>query len=213
MILVRSARSLGLSLACLGFLPTPLSAQQAQVSPPVAAPSPATPSQRGAFVAYEITEMSINGFRHFAGELGFRFGARHQVRVSIMEVDVSERDLAGWWSASVDGRGVEGYFRAYELNADRFFAGNWYVSGNAGYIANEFRHVTLPDRLKNETLTAGVGVGYSRSNLFGVKRLHLNVAMPVRIYFDGIEETRLGDATVRVHRIVPNTWIFIGYQF
>lgn len=157
--------------------------------------------------------MPVNRFRNFAGELRYRFGDRHQVRLSVMEVDVSERDLAGWWSASVRGEGVKGYFRAYELHADRFFRGNWYVSANAGYIANTFELVTLRDRLRNRTPTAGVGIGYSRSNVFGVKGLSVDFTNPIRYYFDDIKETRLGSATVRAHKFVPNTWLFVGFKF
>lgn len=113
----------------------------------------------------------------------------------------------------MDGAGVRGYFRAYELNVDRFVGRGWYVSANAGYIANTFEHVTLPDRVANRTLTAGAGFGYSRTGLLGVKRLYFDFSNPVRYYVHGIAETRLGAATVRAHRIVPNTWAFIGYQF
>jgi hypothetical protein len=183
------------------------------VLPSFAAAQAGSGAERGPFVAYELTEMAMNYFKHFAGEVGYRFGSRSQLRFSVMEVVVSERDLAGWWSASVAGEGVEGYMRGYELHADRFFKGNWYLSANAGYYANEFRHVTLPDRIWNETLTAGIGIGYSRANLFGVKRLHLDFTMPIRYYFNGIEETKLGEATVRAHKIVPNTWVFLGYRF
>lgn len=171
------------------------------------------PSHRGAFVSYEISEMAMNNFRHFAGEAGFRFDQRRQVRLTVMEVAVTERDLAGWWSAAVDGEGVEGYLRVYEISADRFVRGNWYLGVNAGYAANEFRLVTGPDRIRNETVTAGMAVGYSRANAFGVQPLHINLTMPVRVYFNGIAETRLGTATVRAHKVVPNTWLFIGYHF
>jgi hypothetical protein len=157
--------------------------------------------------------MSINGFRNFAGEARYRFGGRHQVRLSVMEVSVTERDLAGWWSAAVSGKGVKGYFRAYEVHADRFFRGHWYLSANAGYIANTFEHVTLPERLTNRTPTAGIGIGYARTNVFGVRGLSINFTNPVRYYFHEIKETKLGAATVRVHKFVPNTWLFVGFRF
>jgi hypothetical protein len=72
--------------------------------PSAAAPAVGPPS-RGLFLGYELTEMSMNRFRNFAGEAGYRFGPRYRLRLSAMEVDVTERDLAGWWSAAVDGRG------------------------------------------------------------------------------------------------------------
>lgn len=180
---------------------------------PAARPSPTPPSERAFGLAYEISEMSINGFRNFAGEMRYRLGERHQVRLSVMEVRVTERDLAGWWSAAVSGEGVRGYFRAYELHGDRFLKGHWYLSANAGYIANTFEHVTLHDRVTNRTPTAGLGIGYARSNLFGVRGLSINVTNPVRYYFHEIKETKLGSATVRAHRFVPNTWLFVGFEF
>lgn len=197
----RQTRALTIALIILLAVPGWLGAQ---ASPP---------EPRGAFVSYEISEMAMNNFRHLAGEAGFRIDRRRQVRLTVMEVAVTERDLAGWWSAAVDGKGVEGYLRVYEISADRFVRGNWYLGANAGYIANEFRHVTLPERIRNETVTVGLAGGYSRANVFGVPHLHINLTMPVRLYLNGIAETRLGTATVRTHRIVPNTWLFIGYQF
>jgi hypothetical protein len=38
--------------------------------------------------------MGMNNFRRFAGEAGFRFGARDQARLFVMAVAVAERDLA-----------------------------------------------------------------------------------------------------------------------
>jgi hypothetical protein len=65
----------------------------------------------------------------------------------------------------------------------------------------------------NRTLTAGIGVGYSHSDLFGVRHLQLDVSMPIRFYFDDIAEIGLGSARVRAHKVVPNTWVFLGYGF
>jgi len=213
----RAARLPGGAAACRGAVAAALACLLCGPAAAVAAADPAPPASpapdRGFSAAYELTEMGMNGFRNFAGELGYRFGARHRVRLSVMEVDVSERDLAGWWSAAVDGKGVEGYLRGYEVHGDRFFKGGWYVSLNAGYYANTFEHVTLPERLSNETLTAGLGIGYSRSRLFGVEHLSINFTNPIRYYFHPIEETPLGSATVRTHKIVPNTWLFVGYAF
>lgn len=195
------SRACTLLVAMLAGIPGPLVAQTAG------------PDRRGAFVSYEITEMVVNDFRHFAGEAGFRFGRRHQARLTVMEVAVTERDLSGWWSAAVEGDSVAGYLRVYEASLDRFFRGNWYAGINAGYIGNEFHHVALPERIRNETLTAGIAFGYSRSRVLGIGPLHINFTVPVRYYFHGIPETRLGGATVRAHRVVPNAWLFIGYMF
>jgi hypothetical protein len=131
-----------------------------------------------------------------------------------MEVNLTERHLASSWeSYAVDGKGVKGYFRGYELHADRFFWGNWYLGSNVGYYADRYEHVTLPARVKNETGTVGIGLGYSRTNLFGIKHLFMDFSNPFRYYFHQIKETTLGDATVRSHIIVNNMWLFVGYRF
>lgn len=156
----------------------------------------------------------MNRFRNFAGEVGYRFDSRYQVRLTIMEVDLTERHLSSSWEAyAVDGEDVVGYLRGYELHLDRFVLGNWYVGANIGYYADTYEHTELPDRVENETLTLGLGLGYSRANLFGIDHLFFNFALPVRYYFDQIEETKLGDATVREHLVVNNMWLFVGYQF
>jgi hypothetical protein len=127
------------------------------------------PDPKGWFVGYETLEMAMNRFRNFAGEVGYRFGPRYQIRMSVMEVDLTERHLSSSWeSAAVDGPGVEGYFRGYELHADRFLKGNWYIGGNVGYYADTYEHVQLPDRVDNETLTVGFGIGYARPAPFPV---------------------------------------------
>src|SRR5574341_464533 len=67
------------------------------------------------FVGYETLEMSMNKFKNFAGEVGFRLSPKHQLRLTVMEVDLTERHLASKWeSAAVKGPNVEGYFQGYE---------------------------------------------------------------------------------------------------
>jgi hypothetical protein len=183
-----------------------------------AAPSVSTEGiwgvQGNGFVAYETLEMVMNRFQNFAGEFGYRFGSKYQIRLSVMEVKLTERHLASTWeSAAVDGKGVKGYFRGYELHADRFFYGNWYIGANLGYYADKYEHVTLPVRVKNQTPTVGIGLGYSRANLFGVEHLYLDFSNPFRYYFDQIKKTKLGDATVMPHVVVNNMWFFVGYWF
>jgi hypothetical protein len=169
--------------------------------------------QQGLFIAYETLEMAMNEFSNFAGEIGYRFGPRYQARLTVMEVALTERHLASKWEAgAVEGGNVEGYLRGYEAHVDRFFAGNWYVSAAVGYYEDRYSHTRLDESLTNRTVTVGSGVGYARANLFGVEGLFFNLDLPVRYYFNPIEETRLGESTVRPHVIVPNTWIFVGLK-
>ena len=170
--------------------------------------------ERGVFVAYETLEMAMNKFRHFAGEVGYQFGAKYRARITIMEVDLTERHLSSSWEAgAVDGEGVVGYFRGYEVHADRFVYRNWYVSGSLGYYADSYEHEERNESLENQTMTVGSGIGYQRDNLFGVRHLYVNFNIPLRYYFNRIEETEWGDTTIRPHVVVNNIWLFVGYKF
>ena len=171
-------------------------------------------NKKGFFVGYEILEMAMNEFQNFAGEIGYRFDEKNQVRLTMMEVKLTERHLSSKYEAqSIDGEDVEGYFRGYEVNYDRFFTKNWYISANIGYHHHTYEHTILDDEVENDTPTIGSGIGYNKSNLFGINHLYLNFSVPVRFYFNKIDETELGETTVRPHSIVNNIWLFLGYEF
>lgn len=166
------------------------------------------------FVGYETLEMSQNKFRNFAGQIGYRLDSRYRARLTVMEVKLTERHLASKWeSAAVEGRNVEGYFRGYEIHVDRFFSKSWYVSGSVGYYADTYEHTLSEASVKSRTMTVGGGVGFLKRDLFGVKRLSLDASIPVRYYFNHIERTKLGDATIRPHIVVNNIWVFVGFEF
>jgi len=166
------------------------------------------------FVGYETLEMTMNKFQNFAGEVGYRIDERYQIRLTIMEVKLTERHLSSKYeAAAIDGEDVEGYFRGYEVHFDRYFSKRWYVSANFGYYEDTYKHTILSDRIENKTLTFGSGIGYKYTDLFGVNGVYLNVSVPVRFYFNKIEEQKLGSATVRTHLIVNNLWLFLGYEF
>lgn len=169
---------------------------------------------RGYFGAYETLEMAMNKFEHFAGEFGYRFNQKNQLRMTIMEVKLTERHLSsGWEAAAVDGNDVEGYFRGYEMHYDRFFSKHWYYSANLGYYNDEYNHTELDEDVKNQTVTIGGGIGYMRNNLFGINHFYMNFSIPIRYYFNHIDETKLGETTIRPHVVVNNMWLFLGYEF
>lgn len=166
------------------------------------------------FIAFEIFELSQNNFKNFAGEIGHKFNEKHQARLTIMDVELTERHLSSVEAAAIDGSNVEGIFRGYEINYDRYFTKSWYVSLNAGHYTDIYQHQILRDqRLKNETFTIGTGVGYLKQNPIGLKNAYLNFNVPLRYYFDSIDETSLGDTRVREHLIVNNFWLFLGIHF
>jgi len=168
------------------------------------------------FIGYETLEMSMNRFQYFAGEIGYRINPKNQLRLVIGEVKLTEAHLANsWQSMGVDGPNVDGYFRVYELNYDRFFGKNknWYWSINAGYKNDRYNYLLGPNKIDNHTATAGFGFGYQKMNLFKVKHLYINFSLPFRYYFHSIPEQKWGDTKILVHKYVNNIWFFIGYNF
>ncbi|AZQ59346.1 hypothetical protein EJ994_11205 [Maribacter sp. MJ134] len=168
------------------------------------------------FIGYETFEMTMNKFQNFAGEMGYRFDDKNQIRLMIGEVNLTERHLSSKWeAAAVDGDNVEGYFRIYELYYDRYFGKrkNFYYSGSIAYVRDEYNHLISDNSLENETATVGFAIGYRKENLFGVKHLYTNISIPFRYYFNDIPETEWGNTTISAHKYVNNFWFFIGYHF
>ncbi len=168
------------------------------------------------FIGYETFEMTMNKFQNFAGEVGYRFDDKNQIRLMIGEVNLTERHLSSKWeSTAVDGNNVEGYFRIYELYYDRYFGKhkNFYYSGSIAYVKDEYNHLISDNILENETATVGFAIGYRKEKLFGLKHLYANISIPFRYYFNDIPETEWGDTTISAHKFVNNFWFFIGYKF
>lgn len=168
------------------------------------------------FIGYETLEMAMNKFQNFAGEVGYRFDDKNQIRLMIGEVNLTERHLSSKWEAvAVDGDNVEGYFRIYELYYDRYFGKrkNWYYSGSAAYVRDKYNHLISDNRIDNETATVGFSIGYRNENLFGIKHLYINAAMPFRYYFNDIPETQWDETKILPHKFVNNIWFFVGYHF
>lgn len=168
------------------------------------------------FIGYETLEMAMNKFQNFAGEIGYRINPKNQVRLMIGEVNLTERHLSSDWEAvAIDGDNVEGYFRIYELSYDRFFGKrkNWHYSGSVAYVNDKYDHLISDNKINNHSPTIGVGIGFQKMDLFGIKHLYINAAMPFRFYFNDIPEQQWGDTTVREHKFVNNIWFFVGYNF
>ncbi len=168
------------------------------------------------FVGYETLEMTMNKFKNFAGEVGYRFNDKDQVRLMIGEVNLTERHLSNKFEAvAVDGDNVEGYFRIYELYYDRHFGKrkNWYFSGSAAYVRDKYDHLISDEFIDNESATIGMAIGFKKENLFGIKHLYIHGALPSRFYFNGIPETQWGETKILPHKFVNNIWLFVGYHF
>ena len=139
------------------------------------------------FMGYEAMEMTMNKFQNFAGEVGYRFNDKNQIRLMIGEVKLTERHLSSSWeAAAVDGENVEGYFRIYELYYDRFFGKkkNFYYSGSVAYVRDQYEHLITSDKIDSQTATAGFAIGYKKEDLFGIDHLYVNASIPFRYYFN-----------------------------
>ena len=169
---------------------------------------------RGPYAGYELMEMAMNRFQYFAGEFGYAFDDRYRLSLSIMEVNLTERHLSsGWESSAIDGDGVAGYLRSYELHLKRRMWRGLYLSGGVGYARDRYVHEASGMELVSQTPTLGVGFGWRWQEPLSIPHLYIDLAVPVRYYFNRIEETALGDATVRPHVVVNNIWLFIGAQW
>ncbi len=172
--------------------------------------------QSSFFIGYETFEMAMNKFQNFAGEVGYRFNDKNQIRLMIGEVNLTERHLSSKWEATaVDGDNVEGYFRIYELYYDRYFGKrkNFYYSGSVAYVKDNYNHLVSEDRIENETATIGFCIGYRKENLFGIKHLYTNISIPFRYYFNDIPEMEWSGTKILAHKYVNNFWFFVGYNF
>lgn len=170
----------------------------------------------GFFIGYETLEMTMNKFQNFAGEVGYRFNDKHQLRLMIGEVKLTERHLSSKWEAvAVDGKNVEGYFRLYELYYDRYFGKrkNFYYGGSVAYVRDQYDHLISDEMIDNESATIGFSIGYRKENLFGIDNLYINAAVPFRFYFNDIPETQWGETKILEHKFVNNIWLFVGYRF
>ncbi len=175
------------------------------------APEAAAEDRRGLSVGYELLETSMNGFQNIAGEVGYRFDRNNRVSLSVMEVKLTERHLRSELeSSAIDGSGVSGYFRGYEAHYHRTVWRGLHLSGAVGYYRDKYVHAASGERLVNQTATIGGGVGWRWSEPFGLPHAYVNLDIPVRYYLNPIEETKLGDATVRKHLVVNNIWLFVG---
>ena len=168
------------------------------------------------FIGYETLEMAMNNFQNFAGEFGYQFDEKNQMRLMVGEVKLTERHLSSSWeAAAVEGENVAGYFRIYELYYDRYFGKkkNFYYSGSIAYVRDKYDHLISDNEIDHQTITAGFAIGYRKQNLFGLKHLYVNASIPARYYFNDIPETQWGDTKVVEHKFVNNIWLFIGYHF
>lgn len=166
------------------------------------------------FIAYELGEAAFNNFQSLSGEIGIKFANNHLLRLTHMNVKLTESHLSTGFAGAVDGNDVEGKFFGFEAFYDfPVFLRGLYISPSLGFYKNEYSHLTLNEKLTNNSATIGLGIGYRETNLFRIKGLYFMVTFPMRTPLNPIDKTILGNTTVNSNVFSNNIWLFIGYEF
>ncbi len=165
------------------------------------------------FLAYEFGEMAFNRFRNFAGEAGVKFKNSHMLRLVYMDVKLTEKHLSSGFANVVSGKNVEGHFKGYELFYDVPVFKGVHTGGSAGYYNDFYRHTLSGRPVNHTTPTLGFEVNYRETDLFKLKGVYFNLAVPFRFYLRPLEKTDLGGSTINRHFFENNIWMFIGYEF
>lgn len=165
------------------------------------------------FIGYEFGEMAFNDFKHFAGEIGYSLKDNKAVRVSVLNIALSEEHLSSNSARSVDGDNVFGLWRGLELFYDQPIRKNlsWSITG--GYFDTEYQHTQLTESVTHKTASIGVALSYGEPSLFGINNLYWRFTLPLRYYFKPLDRTMLGDAVINRSTYEYNPWIYIGYRF
>lgn len=169
------------------------------------------------FTAYEFGEMSFNGFKNFAGEIGYTLKNDRSIRMVYMNVALSERHLSSSEANAVSGDNVEGKWVGveffYDLPLKNSLTENLYWSISAANYKTTFRHTLLDEKVENRSNTVGLALSYTETGMFGLDNFYWRFSLPFRYSFDPIQRTSLGDAVVQGGSTEVNPWIFVGYKF
>lgn len=166
------------------------------------------------FIAYDFGEAAFNKMQSISGEVGVQFANDHLLRLVHMNVGLTEQHLSSSFAGAVDGPNVKGKLFGYEVFYDLpVITKGLYIGPSVGYYMNEFEHTVLEESLMRKTATAGLGISYRETNLFGVKGLYYTFTIPMRLSLEASEETKLGETIISSDKFDNNLWLFIGYQF
>lgn len=166
------------------------------------------------FVAYELGEAAFNKFQSISGEVGVKFRNDHLLRLTHMNVNLTEAHLSSDFVVVVDGSDVEGKMFGFEVFYDfPVLLEGLHLGPSFGYYINEYNHTVLDESVKENSATIGLGISYREENIFGLKGLYYTLSLPLRIHFDPMEKTKLGDTTIYGNQFDSNIWFFVGYQF
>ena len=166
------------------------------------------------FIAYDFGEAAFNRFKSLGSEIGVRFKNDHLLRLAYTNLHLSEEHLSSDFAKAVDGENVKGKQVGFELFYDfPVFVKGLYIAPSVGYYDNEYTHTILNEKFEKSSFTTGAAVSFTETDLFKVRGLYYRLSVPFRFNLDPIEETKLGDTTIKRNLLDNNIWFFVGFQF
>ena len=174
-----------------------------------------TPEERKKiFIAYEFGEAAFNKMQSLSGEVGIRFSNQQSLRLTHMNVNLTEKHLRSSFAAAVDGSSVKSKLFGFELFYNfPIFTKGLSIGPSVGYYKNEYEHTIIDKHIEQKSTTIGLGISYKESNVFHIDGLYYRFSIPIRTHFNPSDKTVIGDSTVNKNTIDNNIWLFVGYEF
>ncbi len=166
------------------------------------------------FIALELGQAVFNDFNSYSGEIGIRFQNNHLIRLTHMNIKMSETHLSSDFAVIVDGNNVEGKQFGFEAFYDfPLFGKELYISPSIGWYRNEYKHLILDENIEKSSATVGMAISYRETNVFKVKGLYYTLSIPMRTPFNRIDKTVLGHTIIKSNAFDSNIFFFIGFEF
>jgi len=167
-----------------------------------------------AFIGLETLVMVLNDYADIAGEIGYRINERIQVRFTLMDIEKTETHFVNSYrTKGIKGDDVQANYQGYELHLDLFLTKYFYLSGSTGFYKDSYKHLISDKKISNKSYTIGAGIGFRKCGILISDQLYFNLNIPIRYYFNNIEQVCLGNTTIECDEVINNIWFFIGYQF
>jgi len=164
---------------------------------------PATASDASWFAGYDFGQMAFNDFKNFSGELGVRFNNKHAMRLSYLNIALTERHLSSNESSAVEGNYVEGLWHEVDIYYDYPVWNNFFMSPFVGYHDTTYTHLLVAESVTNTTALAGLAFLYMGDDVLGIDDLYWRAAATFYHRFEPLEKTRLGDSVVNAGTAGP----------
>lgn len=166
------------------------------------------------FIGYDFGEAIFNQFRSLGSEMGIRRSNDHLVRLAYTHLWLTEEHLSSDFAQAVDGENVEGKQMGLELFYDfSILVKGLYLAPSVGYYGNEYTHTVTKEMFQKSSFTLGAAISFTEVNIFKLNGLYYRLSIPLRYTLNPIEETTLGDATIKSNQFDNSIWFFVGYQF